>query len=448
MPLTGLQIFKLLPNTNCRKCGYATCLAFAMKLAAGREALEKCPDASEEARAALGAASSPPIRGVTVGRGPRAITVGEETVFFRHEKTFVRRPGLFALLEAKGLSAAELDARLDQWRDTRIERAGETFQIDGVAVAEVPGSPEVGVKAAVAAAERGLPVAVLAATAEGAAAMAEKIKDQRPLLAPPAHAPDGLYANLAARLAIPLVVSARDLPGLAAAAVAAAHAGVADILLEPPGADLRALHHSLTAIRRGALDRIHPGLGHPVFLRVSAGEFEKAVLGIAKFASLLVFPGYGGENWLPLWTLRQNIYTDPQKPLQVQPGLYSIGEPHAGSPLLVTSNFSLTYFMVATEVEATGLACHLAVVDAEGLSVLTAWSAGKFSGERVAKSLQQMEAAARVKHRTVIIPGYVSVISGELEDALGEGWRVLVGPQEASDLAPFFKDVWSAIGAG
>jgi len=447
MPLTGLQIFKLLPNTNCRKCGYPTCLAFAMKLSAGKESLDKCPDASEEARAALGAASSPPIRGVTVGRGPRAIIVGEETVFFRHEKTFARRPGLFALLDAKGLSVVELDARLDKWRDTRIERAGETFQIDGVAVTEVPGSPEVGVKAAVAAAERGLPVAVLAATPEGAAAMAEKIKDQRPLLAPPAGAPDGLYANLAARLAIPLVVSAPDLAGLAAAAVAATHAGAADILLEPPGANLRALHHSLTAIRRGALDRIHPGLGHPVFLRVGAGEFEKAVLGITKFASLLVLPHDGGETWLPLWTLRQNIYTDPQKPLQMQPGVYSIGEPDARSPLLVTTNFSLTYFMVATEAEATGLACHLAVVDAEGLSVLTAWSAGKFSGDHVAKSLRQLEATARVKHRTVIIPGYVSVISGELEDSLGEGWRVLVGPQEASDLAPFFRDVWGAIAA-
>lgn len=291
-------------------------------------------------------------------------------------------------------------------------------------------------------------MAVLAATPEGAAAIAEKIKDQRPLPVPPAGAPDGLYANLAARLAVPLVVSAPDLAGLAAAASAAMHAGVADILLEPPGADLRALHHSLTAIRRGALDRIHPGLGHPVFLRIGAGEFEKAVLGITTFASVLVLPDDAGETWLPLWTLRQNIYTDPQKPLQMQPGLYSIGEPDARSPLLVTTNFSLTYFIVATEVEASGLACHLAVVDAEGLSVLTAWSAGKFSGDRVAKNLRQIEATARVNHRTVIIPGYVSVISGELEDALGEGWRVLVGPQEASDLAPFFRDVWGAVQAG
>lgn len=451
MPLTGLQIFKLLPNTNCKKCGYPTCLTFAMKLAAGKETLEKCPDATPEAKAALGAASAPPIRGVTIGRGERAVTVGEETVFFRHEKTFVRRPGLFQTFDAAGLTAAERDARLDHWRGIRIERAGETFQVDGIAVVETPGTPQAAlniaaaVATAVAATERGFPVAILAATLSGAAAVAERIKEHRPLLVPPAGANPQAYAALAARLGIPLVVGAPDLAALADAAREAAGAGVVDILLEPPGADARSLHHSLSAIRRGALDRIHPGLGHPVFLRVGTGEIEKAVLGITKFASLLTLADSGGETWLPLWTLRQNIYTDPQKPLQMDPGLYAIGEPDDRSPLLVTSNFSLTYFIVSTEAEATGMACHLAVVDAEGLSVLTAWSAGKFSGDRLAKALLEMKAAERVSHRTVIIPGYVPVISGELEDALGDGWRVLVGPQEASDIAPFFRDVWEPL---
>lgn len=427
MPLTGLQIFKLLPNTNCRECGVPTCLAFAMKLAAGKESLDKCPYASEQAKAALGAASAPPIRGVTIGRGARAITVGEETVFFRHEKTFVRRPGLFQVLGSSGLA--------DPWLDTRIERAGETFQVDGVAIAEAPGAPEL----CAAAAERGFPVALLAATPAGAAAMAERIKDHGPLLVPPAGAGLDAYASLAARLGIPLVVSGSDLAGLAEAA----RCGVADILLEPPGTDARSLHHSLTAIRRGALDRIHPGLGYPVFLR--AGNPETAALGIAKFASILAIEEPGVETWLPLWTLRQNIYTDPQKPLQMEAGVYPIGEPDDKSPLLVTTNFSLTYFVVSSELEAVGLASHLAVVEAEGLSVLTAWSAGKFSGDRVAKALRSMHATERVSHRTVIIPGYVSVISGELEDALGEGWRVLVGPQEASDIGPFFRDVWDGV---
>ncbi len=444
MALTGLQIFKLLPNTNCRKCGYPTCLAFAMKLAAGKEALEKCPDASAEARAALGAASAPPIRGVVIGRGERSITIGEETVFFRHEKTFVRRPGLFRMLDPGAMSDSELDARLDSWRDMRIERAGEIFQVDGVAVSEVPG-PHIGAAAAAAVGARGLPVAILASTPEGAAAMTEKIREQRPLLIPPVGASSAAFTNLAAKAGVPLVVSGIDLPDLAARAADAARAGVSDILLEPPGEDLRTLHRSLTLIRRGALDRIHPGLGYPVFMRAGLDEFEKAVLGITKFASVIVLEDGNGETWLPIWTLRQNIYTDPQKPLQMDPGIYPIGEPGAQSPMLVTTNFSLTYFIVSTEIEATGLACHLAVVDAEGLSVLTAWSAGKFSGDRVAKALRQMQALERVNHKTAIIPGLVAVISGELEDSLGDGWRVLVGPQEASDIGPFFKDVWGHV---
>jgi acetyl-CoA decarbonylase/synthase complex subunit gamma len=436
MALSGLQIFKLLPNTNCRECGVPTCLAFAMKLATGKESLDKCPYASEAAKAALGAASAPPIRAVTLGRGDRAISVGEETVFFRHEKTFVHKPAFFRVLDSP--------ASLDAWRAVRIERAGEVFAVDGIAVCEAPDAPE----AAAAAAAHGFPVIVLAKTPEGAAAVAERVRDQRPLLVPPPGAALAAYAGLAARLGIALVVSGPDPASLAEAAVEAAQSGVTDILLEPVGTDLRRLHECLSVIRRGALDRIHPGLGHPVFLRVNAGDFEKAVLGVTKFASVLAIEGDGGETWLPLWTLRQNIYTDPQKPLQMEAGLYPIGEPDADAPLLVTTNFSLTYFIVSTEIEATGLAAHLAVVDAEGLSVLTAWSAGKFGGDRVAKALRAMRATECVRHRTVIVPGLASVISGELEDALGDGWRVLVGPQEASDLAPFLKDVWSAQRAG
>jgi acetyl-CoA decarbonylase/synthase complex subunit gamma len=415
-----------------------------MRLAAGKESLDKCPYASPEAHATLGAASAPPIRGVTLGQGPRAITVGEETVFFRHEKTFVRKPGFFRTLDVAGVDPADLAARLDAWRAVELERAGEVFQIDGVALVEAAGRQDLNERAAAAVAKCGLPAAVVAATPEGAAAMLEPLKDQRPLLVPPAGAPPGEYIALAARLKVPLVVSGSDLEALTAAANEATQAGVADVLLEAPARDLRTLHQHLSQIRRGALDRAHPGLAHPAFLRVGPGEIAKAIVGVTKFASIIVLPDDGGELWLPLWTLRQNIYTDPQKPLQIAPGIYPIGEPDSQSPLLVTTNFSLTYFIVSTELDGTGMAAHLAIVDAEGMSVLTAWSAGKFSGERVAKGLRELGALERVTHRTVIVPGYVAVISGELEDALGDDWRVLSGPQEASDLTPFFRDVWAA----
>ena len=445
MALTGLQIFKLLPNTNCKKCGYPTCLAFAMKLAAGKEVLGKCPDASAETRAALGAASAPPIRGVTVGQGARAVTVGEETVFFRHEKTFARRPGLFRRLDVRGHAPADVAATLDAWAAVRLERAGEAFLVDGVVLAEADGLDSA-TAAAAAAAARGLPVALVADSPDGAGRILGPIRAQRPLLVPPAGAAAAPWIAVAKALGVPLVVSGADLDALAGAAVEAAQAGVSDLLLEPPGADAREVHRSLSLIRRGALDRAHPGLAYPVFLR--AGDLERAVLGIAKFASLLALTDAGGETWLPLWTLRQNVYTDPQKPLQMEARLYPVGEPDARAPLLVTTNFSLTYFVVSTELDGAGVPSHLAVVDTEGLSVLTAWAAGKFSGERVAKALREMGATERVGHKTVIIPGYAAAISGELEDALGPGWRVLTGPQEVADIAPFLRDVWSATAAG
>jgi acetyl-CoA decarbonylase/synthase, CODH/ACS complex subunit gamma len=443
MGLTGLQIFKLLPNTNCKECGQATCLAFAMKLAAGKEPLDKCPYASDEAKAALGAASAPPIRSLTIGRGDRAVTVGEETVFFRHEKTFVRKPGLFQQVSAD-LPAAELQARVDRWRELRIERAGETFVVDGVALAE-SADRETNVRAAALLAGSGLPLALLAATVEGATAMLDKCAAQRPLLVPPAGAEPAPYLALAARAGVPCALSAPDLGTLAERAAQAQKTGTTDLILEAPGRTLGELHSSLTQIRRGALERAHPGLGHPVLLRVGPGQLERAVLGIAKFASLLVLADDDGASWLPLWTLRQNIYTDPQKPLRMDAGIYPIGEPDEKAPLLCTTNFSLTYFTVATELEGVGVPAHLAVVDAEGMSVLTAWSAGKFSGDRVAKALRDMGALDKVSHHTVIIPGYVAVISGELEDALGEGWRVLTGPQEASDIGSFYREVWERL---
>ena len=226
MGMTGLQIFKLLPNTNCKECGSPTCLAFAMKLAAGKESLDKCPTASPEARAALGAASAPPIRLVSIGRGDRAVKAGEETVFFRHEKTFVHHPGFFRVLDARASSPVEIEERLSEWSALRVDRAGEVFQVDGVAVVEAPGAPGLAATVAKAAAAHQLPVAILASTPEGAAAAVEPIKDRHPLVVPPAGADLAPYVALAARLGLPMVVSGKDLDALAGAATDAARAGV------------------------------------------------------------------------------------------------------------------------------------------------------------------------------------------------------------------------------
>jgi acetyl-CoA decarbonylase/synthase complex subunit gamma len=440
MALTGLQIFKLLPGTNCRDCGYPTCLAFALKLAAGKESLDKCPHASDDAKAALGAASAPPIRAVTIGSGARAITIGEETVFFRHEKTFVHQPGMFRALVLTQLSEDEMEQLINEWAATRIERAGELFQVDGIALQQGDASPDRFAAAAETASKQGFAVAILPSTLEGARVASERLRNARPLLVPPAGSDQAPYHRIAGDNRIPLVIRGDDLESLVQQAGEATRAGAEAVLLAPAASSLATLHRQLSQIRRGALDRVHPGLGYPVFLEIGYHEFLKGVLGITKFASILAIEDPGGETWLPLWTLRQNIYTDPQKPLQMDPKVYPIGEPTADSPLLVTTNFSLTYFIVSTELDGIGIPCHLAVVDAEGMSVLTAWSAGKFGGEQVAKALKEMDALSLVDHKTIIIPGYVAVIAGELEDAVGGGWRVVTGPQEISDVGAFFKD--------
>jgi acetyl-CoA decarbonylase/synthase complex subunit gamma len=261
-------------------------------------------------------------------------------------------------------------------------------------------------------------------------------------------------AEIAKAAKAPLVVrpmagSGDPLSALAELTLALKQAGVEDVVLDPLARGFGASLNTLTQLRRLALKKSFRALGYPVItFPGEAGGADETLLAaqhVAKYAGFVVLETFDPATLYPLLVLRQNIYTDPQKPLQMDPGLYAIGEPNQHSPLLVTSNFSLTYFIVSTEAEATGMACHLAVVDAEGLSVLTAWSAGKFSGDRVAKALRDMKADERVDHRTVIIPGYVPVISGELEDALGDGWHVLVGPQEASDIAPFFRDVWEPL---
>jgi acetyl-CoA decarbonylase/synthase complex subunit gamma len=222
---------------------------------------------------------------------------------------------------------------------------------------------------------------------------------------------------------------------------------VDDLVLDPGSSKLGGLLESNTVIRRSALEDSFKTFGCPIMQRVSGENLYRAgmqaALGTCKYASIILFEDFAPWQFLPLLTLRQNIYTDPQKPLQVEAGIYDIGEPDQDAPVFVTTNFSLTYFIVSSEIESTGVPSRLMIVDVEGMSVLTAWSAGKFGGADVAKAVKESGIEERIGHRKVIIPGYVSVISGELEDELS-GWEVMVGPQEASDIGSYVKEVWNA----
>ncbi len=447
MGLSGLEIYKLLPKTNCKECGQPTCLAFAMKLAAKQADLSACPYVSEQSKAALAAASAPPIRLVTVGSGDKKVEVGNETVLFRHDKTFFHKPGLFVRLTDK-MPMAEFEAAIGKIKDYSIERVGITMRIDGIAIENASGdAASFAGFAAAAAAKTDQPLVLMAATPAAMGAALEKAGSAAPLIYAATAENWKEMATLAAKHKAPLAVRADNLQALAELAQQVKGAGVEDIVLDPGARDLHGSLVALTQLRRLALKSNFRALGYPIVTFPGEGaesvqdETVRAAQHIAKYAGIIVLDHFEPAIAYPLLTLRQNIYTDPQKPIQVSPGMYEINAPKPESPLLVTTNFSLTYFSVAGEVEGSGKPAWLLIVDSEGMSVLTSWAAGKFDAEKIAKSVKQFDVASKIGHKKIVIPGLVAGLSGELEEEL-PGWEVRVGPREAIDIPAYLK-AWS-----
>ncbi|GIK42310.1 MAG: acetyl-CoA synthase subunit gamma [Chloroflexota bacterium] len=447
MALSGLQIYKLLPGSsanptvkahaNCKECGFPTCLAFAMKLAQKQAELSQCPYVEEEAKGQLEASAAPPIRLITLSADGRKLEVGNETVLFRHEKTFFHQPGLFIRVKDTQPDLAEVAQAVGQYK---VEYVGMDLAPDGIAVEAAGGDFAAAVEAVKA--NCVLPLILLSedpATAEAGLKAAQGV---RPLLW--AATPDNwqTMANLAKQYNASLAVRVNDgdVNALAALAEQIKEAGVEDVVLDP---GLRDYSHSLTGftqLRRLALKQNERRVGYPLI--AFAGD-DPLLAGqhIAKYAGFIILDHFSPATLYPLLVLRANLFTDPQKPIQVQPGLYEINHPGPADPLMVTTNFSITYFSVANEVESSGLPGWLLVADAEGMSVLTAWAAGKFDAERIAKSVKNGEFVEKLNHKRLIIPGHVAVLLGELEEEL-PGWEINVGPREAVDLPNYLKTMW------
>jgi acetyl-CoA decarbonylase/synthase complex subunit gamma len=443
MALTGIQIYKLLPKTNCKDCGYPTCLAFAMKLAAKQEELSACPHVSEEAAAELAESAAPPVRLITLKANGHSVAAGNETVLFRHEKTFVHKPGLFVRIQ-DDLSPEAIEAIVTKADAFQVNYVGITLMLDGYAVQSVSGSPDdfaAAVSAVRQATER--PLILISREPEVLAAGLRTVDGESPLI----YAADAgnweAMAALAKQHQASLAVVANSLDELAELTGKITAAGVEDLVLDPGARDLATSLSRSTQIRRLAIKKNFRPLGYPLIAFPAeatrpALEPVLAAQSIAKYAGFVVLSAFEPELLYPLLVLRENIYTDPQKPIQVQPGLYEINNPKPEDPLMVTTNFSITYFSVANEVEGSGIPAWLLVADAEGMSVLTAWAAGKFDAERIAKDIKRFEVPGKINHKRLIIPGHVAVISGELEQEL-PGWDVRVGPREAVDLPSFLK---------
>ena len=450
MALTGIEIYKYLPKTNCKECGFPTCLAFAMKLAAKGVELALCPYVTEEAKQALEAASRPPIRLVTIGSGERKIEVGNEVVMFRHEKTFYHPPGIVVRVKDTD-SADDISRLVAEVAGYSVERVGLELKMDGFAIENASKDGGSFAKCVeLVSSKTDLPLVLMSQDPSVMGQVLEKVASARPLIYAATKENWEQMAELALRHQCPLAV--RETEGLGELAEVVEQVtgkGVEDVVIDPGARDFGESLSILTQIRRLALRKSFQPLGYPVITfpgDAATNVEEEALLAgqqVAKYAGIIVLDHFSPGISYPLLTLRLNIYTDPQKPIQMTPGIYEVGTPKEDSPLCVTTNFSLTYFSIAGELESSGFPSWLLVCDTEGLSVLTSWAAGKFDAEKIAKTVKEFNVAEKVSHRKVIIPGHVAVLMGELEEELPD-WKVMVGPRDAFNVGGYLKQNWAA----
>jgi len=446
MAMKALDIFKLLPKTNCKDCGCPTCLAFAMKLAQKQASLEECPHVSDESKAAMEGSAAPPIALVTIGTGDDKLEIGNETVMFRHEESFYHPPGIGTIV-SDTLDDAGLSAAVEAIKKLKFTRVGAEIKSNIVAVDNESGNADSFVKTVNAVKALGLPMVLMSKEAAHIEKALESCADQKPLIHAANESNCDAFAAIAAAKGCPLAVAGTELEKLAELTEKIKAAGVKDMVLDLSSDSVAKTIQGLTAVRRMALKKNLRALGYPCMAVSSAAETADEVMDcitfISKYAGIVLSKANTPEAILPLLTLVQNIYTDPRKPIQCEAKLYTVGAVTPESPLLITTNFSLTYFTVEGEVEASRIPAYIGVIDTDGTSVLTAYASDKMTSEKIAAFLDTDEVKSAVSHRKVIIPGYVSVMSGALEED-ASGWEVMVGPREASGISKYLKTVWKA----
>ncbi len=444
MPLTGIEIFKLLPKSNCGECGVPTCLAFAMNLAAGKAELSKCPKVSDEAKAKLQEASAPPIRPVTIGAGKRTLKIGGETVMFRHEKRFENQPGI-AMLVKDTMPEAEIKSRLERFSQLQFERVGLTLRPDLVAVKDESGNAATfAATAAKVKQSTEAPIILMSASADNLGAALKECADRKPLLYGANKDNLDKVAALAKANGCPVGVKASSLDETAELTAKLNQAGVNDIVIDSGARKVKQAFQEQVMIRGSALVKKFKPLGYPTITfpsEMTNDPMKEAVIAsmfVAKYGGIVVLSDLQGEVLFPLAVERMNIYTDPQRPLATTAGIYEIGGPNENSPVLITSNFSLTYFIVSGEIENSKVPSWLLVMDTEGLSVMTAWAAGKFVADAIAPFVKKTGIADKIKHKKLIIPGYAAVEAGGLEEELA-GWQIMVGPRDGAHIPAYLK---------
>ena len=444
MALTGIQIFKLLPKTNCKECGVPTCLAFAMNLASGKAELDSCPYVSDEAKEQLAEASAPPIRLVAIGKGVRAITTGGETVLHRHEKTFYSPTGIASLVNSD-ISESDLQDKLKIWNAFQFERVGLNLRPELVALKEAGGDKDGFAQRAKQIAETSeFNLVLMTEDADVMKAGIEACQAKKPLMYAATEGNADAFGALAKENELPLAVKADSVEGLIPLTEKLTELGLKDLVIDPGSREIKQSLEDMVSMRRAALKSGNRALGFPTITfpceMASNLDMETLIAGmhIAKYGGVVVLSDFTGESLFPLLLERLNIYTDPQRPMTVTEGIYEIGNPDENSPILITTNFALSYFIVSGEIEGSKVPSWLLIKDSEGLSVMTAWAAGKFSGDDVGVFVKKSGIEDKVKHKELIIPGYAAAIAGDVEEEL-PGWTITVGPREAAHIPAFLK---------
>ena len=447
MALKGLDIFKLSPKKNCKECGSPTCMAFCMKVAQGAVSLDACPYFSEEAKAAMSEATAPPMKTIKVGAGENEMVLGGETVLFRHEKTFVNKTR-YAVSLCSCMDAETIEAKIAGITKVDYERIGERMFVEFVYVnyAEKAGKDaylELVKKA------NGLGrVLILGCTdAEVAKEAVALVKDSKPVLNGANAANYEAMNAVATEAGVVLGVQGANIDELYDTVAAIEKLGNKNLVIDCGTESIKAAYGTAVQFRKAAIKDNDRTCGYPSIVRADVLSKGDAHLQAAlasmftmKYGSIIVMDQMTYAEALPLYGLRQNVFTDPQKPMKVEPGIYALNGADENSVCVTTVDFALTYFVVSGELERSGVPMNLIISDAGGLSVLTSWAAGKFSSGSIAKFFQEQDIEGKIKSRKLVIPGKVAVLKGELEAKL-PGWEIIIAPNEAVQLVKFFKEL-------
>ena len=443
MALKGIDIFKLTPKTNCKECGNPTCMAFSMKVASGAVEITKCPHLSDEVLAKVNESNAPPMKTIAVKAGDTEYKLGGETVLYRHEKTFVSKT-LYAMTVCTDME--DNDAKIAESMKVDYDRIGERMYCEYIFVNCGEKKDEfVALAQKAAAANRG--VVLNCSDVETMKAAATAIKDAQPILNGANASNYEAMSAVATELGCVLGVTGADLDELYETVTKLEALGNKNLILDVGTASVKAAFEGAVQIRRAALLNKDRTFGYPTSVNVAklaAGDeaFETALASLftMKYGSIVVLSDMTYAKSLALHGLRQNVFTDPQKPMKVEPGIYPLNKADADAPCCITVDFALTYFVVSGELERSGVPCNLLISDAGGYSVLTAWAAGKLSASTIVKFINEYEIANKINNRTLILPGKVAVLKGEVQDKLPD-WNVVVGPAEAVGLVKFMKEL-------